>query len=183
VPLPASAEKKPEAIESLDRLTLEDRVRRLEDIIAAAHLGPTVPVKPRPASTAPLASPITATPTAATAKKDAPAPATPTPTPSRFSFRPAQSWLLVEIYAELRAIFRMYFDPRYHMTWFTRLMSFLIIGAILLSRFFVSAIPLVGGILDMVLYPVLLYVLFKVLSREATRYRMTSPDLPPGLRL
>jgi hypothetical protein len=161
-------------------LTLEDRVRRLEDIIAAAHLGPPTSAKPR-AATAPLASPITATPAAAPAKKDTPAP--PSPVPSRFSFRPAQSWLLVEIYAELRAIFRMYFDPRYRMTWFTRLMSFLIIGSILLSRFFVSAIPLVGGILDMVLYPVLLYVLFKVLSREATRYRMTSPDLPAGLRL
>ena len=42
---------------------------------------------------------------------------------------------------------------------------------------------IVGFLFDRVFFLVLAYMLFKVLIREATRYRMTSPDLPPSLRL
>ena len=42
---------------------------------------------------------------------------------------------------------------------------------------------LIGFLLDRAIFLVLAYALFKVLTREATRYRMTSPDIPPSMRL
>src|SRR5262249_1837591 len=95
----------------------------------------------------------------------------------------SEPWLIFEIYAEVRAMLRMYFDPRYRMSWSSRLMIPLLIIAIVLARMFIASVWLIGWLLDIVLFPILLYVLIKVLIREATRYRATSPDLPPGLRL
>src|SRR5947209_3629040 len=163
--------------------SLEERVRRLEDIIATLQLAPPyrsehspthleqcpndgILTSPRPASSA-------------IKEDDAILPVSPRPP---FSHRP-EPWLLVVIYAELRAMSRMYFDPRYHMSWRSRLLIPLLIVGIVLSRMMIASVPLIGWLLDIVLFPVLLYVLIKVLSREATRYRATSPDLPPVLRL
>jgi hypothetical protein len=46
-----------------------------------------------------------------------------------------------------------------------------------------TSIPIVGTLLDKAVDLVLAFVLFKVLSHEARRYRETSPDVPAKLRL
>jgi hypothetical protein len=154
--------------------SLEERVRRLEDIIAGLQLGPPgwneATLSGRPPQNE-LANGIIAAPAS-----DPPTPGQP-PTPL------TEPWLLVEVYAELRAILRMFFDPRYHVTWKTRLLTIVLIAGIVLSRLTIAQIWLIGWILDFVIFPIMLYILFKVLSREATRYRRTAPDLPSGLRL
>ena len=44
-------------------------------------------------------------------------------------------------------------------------------------------LDIVGTLLEKVVDLLLAFVLFQVVHREATRYRTTSPDLPPSLRL
>lgn len=161
-------------------LSLEDRVRRLEDVIASLHLAPQEwlePVRP-PKEKTPDANGIVSGPRATPVPKELPPPKPITKPALR-----GQPWLLVDIYAELRAMMRMFLDPRYSLTWQTRLLTPLMVIAIVLSRMLLSSIPIIGWLLDLVIYPIMLYFLFKVLSREATRYRMTSPDVPVGLRL
>jgi hypothetical protein len=163
-------------------LSLEQRVRRLEDVIAALHLAPDgwldAVRAPRDPSTGIVTEPSSSAPP--NHAVDPPAGAFPGPVshPPR-----SQNWLVHEIYIELRVIFRMFFDPRYPMTWHTRLLTPLWIVGIVIFRLTINSIPLIGGVLDVVCYPILLYVLFKMLSREATRYRLTSPDLPAAWRL
>jgi hypothetical protein len=119
------------------------------------------------------------------------------PAPRTLSPRPPgkrPGWLLLELLAEARVILRMYLDPRYRMTWVGRLvpivmlLGFLgadsvialvlpIIGSLLLK------IPVMGFLLEKMVELVFAYVLFKVLTQEARRYRETSPDLPASLRL
>jgi hypothetical protein len=161
-------------------LSLEERVRRLEDVIAAMHIAPpgwteataAARVHQEPPSTAIVAAP-----------EQEPAPV-PNPAPPRSEFLPrSEPWLFFEIYAELRAILRMFFDPRYQFTWQTRLMTPLLIVGIVLSHWLLGSIAIIGWLLNFVIFPILLYMLIKVLSREATRYRTTSPDLPSALRL
>jgi hypothetical protein len=159
-------------------LSLEARVRRLEDIIAGLQLGPVgwneATIAGRPPHDE-LANGIVAV-----HPHDPPPPGQPlAPAPSP----PSEPWLLVEVYAELRAILRMFFDPRYYVTWKTRLLTVVLVAGIVLSRLTIAQIWLIGWLLDFVIFPILLYILFKVLSREATRYRRTAPDLPLGLRL
>jgi hypothetical protein len=162
--------------------SLEERVRRLEDIIATLQLVPPYRTEHVPAHTEPPASDgimSAPRPGSSVIKESDVIPPTP---PREFPPSRGEPWLPFEIYAELRAMLRMYFDPRYRMSWRSRLLIPLLIVGIVLSRM-IASVPLIGWLLDIVLFPILLYVLIKVLSREATRYRATSPDLPPGLRL
>jgi hypothetical protein len=102
-------------------------------------------------------------------------------------------WLLMEILAEARVIPRMYFDPRYHMTWVGRLVPLALLIAFLGAKYVIALIPILGVLLlsipvfnDLLIKAVELvfaFALFKVLSQEARRYRETSPDLPASLRL
>jgi hypothetical protein len=96
-----------------------------------------------------------------------------------------QPWLLVDMLAELRAIFRMFVDPRYHLGWRGRLAPILLIAVILTSSFWVpgTGLTIVGPLFDKCLNLILAYVLFKILSHEARKYRETAPDLPSSLRL
>jgi hypothetical protein len=101
--------------------------------------------------------------------------------------RPA--WFLVEVYAEARAMFHMYVDRRYRMTWVGRVVPLVLLGAILTSLMwfpFLSTLytmsAMVGILLMKPIDLILAYFLFHVLRREACRYRETVPDLPPGLR-
>ena len=161
--------------------SLEERVRRLEDIIATLHLAPPSRDHVTTHAETPPSDGIVANPRPGmSAIKGAdPAPFPPPPLlPSR-----GEPWLPFEIYAELRAMLRMYFDPRYRMSLYSRLLIPLLIIGIVLTRMMIASVPLIGWLLDIVLFPILLYVLIKVLIREATRYRSTSPDLPPTLRL
>ena len=98
-------------------------------------------------------------------------------------------WLLLEIFAEARAIPRMYFDPRYRMTWVGRILPIVLLVAFFFPDYAVSIFPLVGPLLAKitllmkVVELVIAYVLFKVLAHEARRYRETSPDIPASMRL
>jgi hypothetical protein len=94
-------------------------------------------------------------------------------------------WLLVEMLAEVRAIFRMFVDPRYHLGWRGRVAPIVLIVVILTSSFWVpgTSLTIVGPLFDKCLNLILAYMLFKILTHEARKYRETAPDLPASLRL
>jgi hypothetical protein len=170
---------------------LEERLRRLEAAFAVLQAQPptAVPIgksSQRFTAEPPAAIPITAT------NQIAPASSL---SPTTFSLlanlvpRPAgkkAGWLLLELLAEARVILRMYVDPRYRMTWVSRL-----VPPLLLLLFFFPGwlLPIVGILLNtvpllanLVRLPIA-FILFKVLGHEARRYRECTPDLPPSLRL
>jgi hypothetical protein len=98
-------------------------------------------------------------------------------------------WLLVEMYAEARAMLHMYTDRRYRMSWGARLVPLALCAAILTSWLWVPFISLLDKVFDplavvviKVIDLVLAYFLYKVVTREAARYRATVPDPPPHLR-
>lgn len=150
-------------------LSLEQRVSRLEDVIANLQLAHPELLAPRPDGRGAGAFGEFA----ASANQITEPPLPP----------PARPSLLFEVYAELRCIVRMIVDPRYRMTWTGKIMPIVFIFGLILCWWVISDIPIVGGFLDRICSLVLTYFLVKVLGREATRYRQTSPDLPPGLRL
>jgi hypothetical protein len=120
---------------------------------------------------------------------EAPAP-TAGPPPAAPLAAPRQPWLLFSVYAEFRAILRMYLDPRFRLTWQGRLAPVILLPAIALSWFWLpgtavlSALPFgIDRLYVKIVDLLLAFVLFHILHREATRYRTTSPDLPPSLRL
>lgn len=101
------------------------------------------------------------------------------------STRGSLLWLLWDTWAEVRAIVRMFVDPRYQLPWSARVLPLVILAAILASNIWVpfSSVPFLGGLLVKLVDLPLAYLLFKWLGHEARRYRQTSPDLPPNLRL
>ncbi len=116
---------------------------------------------------------------------DAPPPAAaPTATPAA---APRKRWLLPDVYAEVRAIIRLYLDPRFRLTWQARLAPLILVPAIATSWIWLPGTGILPGVVMTLVMKVvdlvLAFVLFHVLHREATRYRATSPDLPPSLRL
>jgi hypothetical protein len=95
-------------------------------------------------------------------------------------------WLFWDTWAEARAIVRLFIDPRYHLPWSSRAIPLALLLLILTSKYWVpgSSIPFLGDWLLVKLVDLLLaFLLFKWLGHEARRYRQTSPDLPPTLRL
>src|SRR5262249_53007170 len=160
-------------------LSLEERVQRLEDVVATFQLSNAIhPASsgqaPAPPEQASLADFI-----ASAAQNHSPPPAESDPPATEHPPR----MLPFEMLAEVRVMLRMYLDPRYRLTWQTRVLPPLYLFGMFLSWLLISGIPVVGFLFDRVIFLVLAYMLFKVLIREATRYRMTSPDLPFSLRL
>jgi hypothetical protein len=92
---------------------------------------------------------------------------------------PRQGWLIPELYAEVRAIFWMFLDTRYRLGWTCRL-----IPPILVSALFISWVLLdgrlfyFGTIIDRIIEIALVVIAYKILSREARRYRDTVGDFP-----
>jgi hypothetical protein len=171
---------------------LETRIRRLEEALAhlqevQARAGHPVPpaflIQPPPAQNS---APSTGAMLLDVGKRLFRSSAE-SPPPAAEAGRPRQGrrWLLGEIVAEARVILRMFLDPRYKLTFFGRVVPLLLVAAIVLSYWWVpgTSIFIVGTLLDKVVDLVLAFVLFKVLGHEARRYRETSPDLPPHLRL
>ena len=80
--------------------------------------------------------------------------------------------LVVDLYLEAVAIFRMFFDLRYRVAWTTRVLVLLLLPAILTSHWWVpfAPVPVIGGLLDKLVDLLLAFVMFKALSREARRY-------------
>jgi hypothetical protein len=190
-PPPAEIEPPPAPV-----LSLEDRVRRLEDALAV--------LQGQRAAEPPVVAPPPVPPPQAVFVPSPPVPPPPSPPSTavlvdvgkRFLgvasqvVPPAEHtgilWLLWDTWAEARAIVRMFVDPRYHLPWSARVLPLVVLGAILTSKYWIpgSSIPIVGDWLLVKLVDLLLaFLLFKWLGHEARRYRRTSPDLPSSLRL
>ncbi len=164
--------------------TLEQRLRRLED--ALANLQDTQSVEQRVVErlserlqTAAVPGPPPAPSEAFTEPRPLPAPGLQLPLPLSVPGLPSpgavqQAWLLFDLWTELRAMLRMFFDRRYHVAWWTRLTLLVLGPAILLSHWWLplaSLIPIAGPILDKAVDLILAFFLYKSLSREASRYR------------
>lgn len=183
-------------------LSLEERVHRLEEALALlqGQRAAEPQVIPPQAVPAPLPEP----PPQAVFAPSPPVPPPPSPPSTavlvevgkRFlgaaahvAAHPERTgvwWLLWDTWAEVRAIVRMFVDPRYHLPWSARVLPLVVLGAILTSKYWIpgSSIPIVGDWLLVKLVDLLLaFLLFKWLGHEARRYRRTSPDLPSSLRL
>jgi hypothetical protein len=93
--------------------------------------------------------------------------------------------LFFDMLTEARAIWCMFTDPRYKMSWAGRLVPMALAVFLLMSAFLVPGAQIVvfGTIIDKIADLIPAFVLFKLLSYEARRYRETAPDLPPDLRL
>jgi hypothetical protein len=185
---------------------LEERVRRLEDLVAVmqearatpppaesvtAQMDPGRPNGLRESANLVLDAGRTLLPAAvgvlqagaAAAEAQARAQAA-SPSPQK------RSWLLFDLLADARAMLRMYFDPRYSLGWRGRLLPLVLLGAIVTSWLWLPGTAVLDGVSGALatLYMkavdlILTFVLFKVVHREVRRYRETSPDLPPSLRL
>jgi hypothetical protein len=95
-------------------------------------------------------------------------------------------WFFTDMLAELQAIYFMYVDPRYRLSWVGRLVPPLLLVLFLASEWWVKYAFCGLGALPFVHKPIelmLCYLMYKVVSLEARYYRQTSPDLPPSLRL
>ena len=161
---------------------LEERVRQLEDTVAAMH--DTRSLEERVAER--VAERIQGSLPQATSS---PAgilidaghhlfPATADSTSSEYAYSgratnvdpgPRPPWLLLEIYEEFRAIYWMFLDPAYRLSWTGRLAPLAILFVLFSSWLFLGSFP--WSMIDKILSLVLIVVLYKVLSREARRYR------------
>jgi hypothetical protein len=140
-------------------------VRSSVDVMpeAGPRVLPTLPVSINVEPPAPVAIPVIAQP--------------------RFSLR--DTTILYDAYVEFRCILRMYFDPRYRMSWMARIVPLALLAVFVVSYYMLpgSSFPAVGWIWNKVFDVVILFVAFKIISREVRTYRQMSPDLPPSWRL
>jgi hypothetical protein len=184
---PTTCETPPEAIPP----TLEDRVRQLENKMAM--LEDTRKLEERVAERvvrrierkqaniaikAPVAT--IAEPSKPAAAVGVVAPREPPPIVLPESRSRRQPWLIADIFSEFRAMLRMFLDGRYrlfYMTWQTKVYPPLLIGLMVLSWLTINQIPVVGFVMDKIAELMLAFFLYKVLSREATRYRQISPQI------
>lgn len=174
-----------EAPEPPTALSLEQRVRRLEEALmllqdqrTSAHPPEARPTLPPPPTAIRLD--VGKQPPVATAVPASVGGIVPSIT------RSSVLWLFWDTWAEARAIVRMFVDPRYNLPWSARVLPLFLLAAILTSEYWVpfSSIPVLGSWLLVKLVDLFLaFLLFKWLGHEARRYRQTSPDLPANLRL
>jgi hypothetical protein len=180
--------------------SLEERVRRLEDALNVlqeqrATETSIVPPPPQPPATpVPVAAPQ---PTSTAVLLDmgkrllgaATQTVTATPMPIPNIEQPGERggilWLLWDTWIEARVIVRMFVDPRYQLPWSARVLPLFLLAAILTSYYWIpgTTIPLLGSWLNKAVDLLLAFLLYKWLGHEARRYRRTSPDVPPNLRL
>jgi hypothetical protein len=96
--------------------------------------------------------------------------------------QPGRPWLLFDVYAELRTMVRMFLDRRYRPTWPARLIPPALLVLILTSWVWLPVPSILGTtiltLLDKTVDVVLAFAAFKILSREARRYRELVADLP-----
>jgi hypothetical protein len=96
-----------------------------------------------------------------------------------------RTFLFFDMLTEARAIWCMYTDPRYKMSWAGRMVPLGLAVFLLTSAFLIPGAQLtgIGTIIDKLADLIPAFILFKLLTYEARRYRETAPDLPPDLRL
>src|SRR6266542_1069803 len=143
---PAALPERSEYMVSAERRTTappEDRRPPLESITPPAALPATLPLAP-------------------------PTPAAPLPLlkPARYP------WLLFDLLGELRAMFRMFFDVRYHVGWSARVTVLILLPLIFTSYYWVpfTSFLIVGTVLEKTVDLLLGFLAYKALSREARRY-------------
>jgi len=175
----------------LAALSLEQRIRHLEEAVKLLQQRRAAGPSPTAASDAPAPPPPTAIrldpaqspslPAAPVAVRVPDPPSLAAPSVARGSVL----WLWWDTWAEARAIVRMFVDPRYRMARSARLLPLVLVAAILTSSYWVpfASLPVLGGWLVKASDLFLAFLLFKWLGHEARRYRQTSPDLPANLRL
>jgi hypothetical protein len=156
---------------------LEQRVHRLEDAVAALQDTRQLENRlvERLSRLAPFARPESAGLTIEATGRLVPAArgqVAPQATPA--SSRP---WLLLDAYHEARTVFRMFFDARYRVSRGVLPLSIGLLAAIGTSWLWVpaSSLPVFGALWTRLFDLVLAFILFKVLQREARRYRLTFP--------
>jgi len=83
------------------------------------------------------------------------------------------TWMIFEMFAELRMLFWTLFDRRYHMAWITRFTTIALLILIITSQWWVplAKVDYIGGLLDKIADLVLGLILFMVLSFETRRYK------------
>ncbi len=170
-----------------DTQPLEDRV--VERV--SERLGLRVPPKPAPASEPepmPSAARRTAPPIEQSGappaeervqvRNEVPVPPPPVSAPPAVPsfFTPpiltGHPWLFLDLWRELRAMVRMFFDVTYHVAWSTRLTVLVLVPLILTSGWWfpLAYFPVLGTLFDKTLDLVLAFFAYKALSREARRY-------------
>jgi hypothetical protein len=83
-------------------------------------------------------------------------------------------WLLLDLYLDAKAMVRMFFDRRYQVAWTTRAVVIFFLVMILTSYWWFPlswGVPVLGYYLDKIVDFILAFLVYKVLSREARRYR------------
>ena len=91
---------------------------------------------------------------------------------------PKPGWLLTDFYRELRDMAQMFADYRYRMSWSGKVVPVAAIVIALLSWMLISGIPLIGGVLDRVIDLVLIVLVYKSMVREVQRYRELLSRVP-----
>jgi hypothetical protein len=94
-------------------------------------------------------------------------------------------WLFLDILRELQSILHMYGDPRYRLTWSGRILPVAFVALIATSGFWTYPLTgwmpaLLGNLMLKTIDLVPAFCLFRVLTREAQRYRETVPQYPPS---
>jgi hypothetical protein len=117
----------------------------------------------------------------APAAESAPPPAPPPTPPSGVVLRPPappppeqRRWFFTQLWAEIRLIARMYFDPHYRVSRTTQLAlpAILLLFALNYLVFAVTiTIPVVSPVLERLICIVLGVLAYKLLTRETARYR------------
>jgi hypothetical protein len=176
-PLPVAAHDAAAFMASLEQRVqhLEVEVSSLQDTVAlenrvvervTAHINGSPPGAISSVPTAAHQAALSALKATADTILAAPSPATTQPVGRRLP-------LLVDLYQELLAISRMFFDLNYKVGWTTRVLVVILIPAILISHWWLpfAQVWIVGEIFDKLIDLVLAFVVFKALTREAQRYR------------
>jgi hypothetical protein len=91
-------------------------------------------------------------------------------------------WLIFEAYAEFRTMVRMFLDFRYRPTWIARVVPLALLILIMTSWIWLPGTGILPGsfmtLVDKAVDLVLAFLAFKILHREARRYRELITDLP-----
>jgi len=137
--------------------SLEQRVQRLEEAVAALQETKAAEVPQVKAGSPPVEN----------VSSEPPRHVDPVIT-SALSRTP---WLLADIIGEARTMVRMFFDIHYRMAWYTRIAVVVIVVLILVSNWWLGWLPFLGFFLVKLWDLVLAFLAYKILSREAQRYR------------
>jgi hypothetical protein len=87
---------------------------------------------------------------------------------------PRRTWLLLELWLQIRLASKMYFDPRYRVSRLAQIAFPLFAGLLALNYFLFSvwfSIPVLSPIVERLLDAVLAVLAYRVLVRELDRYR------------